>query len=255
MKNRLAGLSLAAALLVGVSCATGQKAPSWVLSTPPADSANTYFVGSGPGPDPGSATVEATSNLIANIMQYIGVAVKVDTSATAKASLDSYSAEIRQTVETQSTNRLAGFKVLERYSSRDKATGRYVVHILASYATADLRKEKARIEGLFQEKIDAVAKPESEGDALAASGRVVDAATKYIEAMVAASGSDIDNAEIKVERNANKAREQISQLRFSFAGPGEIRASLGKAPGVALAIQVLAGRGGRTGLCHPFRWW
>jgi hypothetical protein len=246
MKNRLAGLIIAAALLVGVSCATGQKVPSWVLSTPVADSANTYFVGSGPGPDSGSATAEATSNLIANIMQYIGVAVKVDTSATAKASLDSYSAEIRQTVETQSTNRLAGFKVLERYSSRDKATGRYVVHILASYSTADLRKEKARIEGLFQEKIDAVAKPEAEGDALAAAGRVIDAATKYIEAMVAASGSDIDNAEIKVERNANKAREQIAQLRFSFAGPAEIKASLGKAPGSALAVQVLAGRGGEN---------
>lgn len=244
LRNRLAALSLAVALLAGVSCATGQKIPSWVLTTPPPDSTNTYFVGSGPGPDLGSATTEATANLIASIMQFIGVSVKVGTSATAKASLDSYSAEIRQTVETQSTNRLAGFKVLEKYSSRDKATGRYVVHILASYATADLRKEKARIEALFQEKIDAVAKPEAEGDSLAASGRVVEAATKYIEAMVAASGADIENADIKVERNANKARAQISQLRFSFAGPPEIRASLGKAPGEPLAVRLLAGRGG-----------
>jgi hypothetical protein len=192
----------------------------------------------------GTATTEATNNLIAGIMQYMGVSVKVNTSATAQASLTAYSADIRQTVETQSTNRISGFKVLQKFSQQDKGSGQFTVYILASYATADLRKEKARIEALFQEKVDAVAKPEAEGDALAGANRILEAVGKYIEAMVAASGSDIENANLKVERNANKAREQLASLSLSLGGLTELKGSMGTIPDRSLDIQLLGGRAG-----------
>ena len=96
------GIAAVAALLVLSACATGapsqgQAVPDWVLSTPKPDSANTYFVGQAPAPggDLATGTDDAAANLIASIMQYIGVKVSVDTSASARASLDSYSADIR----------------------------------------------------------------------------------------------------------------------------------------------------------------
>ena len=243
------GAVLALATLFAVlmaSCATAPQIPSWVLASPPPDGTNTWFVGSAAGADPVAATDDATSNLIASIMQYMGVSVKVSTSATAKASLDSYSASLRQTVETQATNRLSGFKVSQKYLRTDKATGKVTVYILASYLTADLNKEKDRIAALFIEKIDAVAKPEAAGDAFAAAGRALEAAGRYIQAMVAASGSDIENAGIKLERNADKARQQIASLSFVFPGGQELKALLGKAPMQPLELRLVTGSGGQN---------
>jgi hypothetical protein len=232
------------AIALTASCATAPKVPDWVLSIPAADGMNTYFVGSSSGPDVGTATADATSNMIAGIMQYMGVSVKVSTSATAKASLDAYSADIRQTVETQSTNRLAGFQVKQKFMQTDKATGKITVHILASYATAELNKERARIAALFQEKADAVAKPEADGDNLVSQGRVLDAINRYMEAMVAASGSDIENADIKLERNANKARAQIASLGFSTNAGQGFSGILGTVPSLPLEIRLFADNGG-----------
>lgn len=215
------------AMAVFTSCATAPKVPDWVLSNPQPDSNNTYFVGQAGGKDIASATNDATADLIARIMQYIGVTVTVNSSATAKASLDAYSAEIRQTVETQSSNRLSGFQVKQKYIRTDPKTGTVTVYILASYATSDLTREKKRIQDLFQEKIDAVARPEAEGDEFAQLNNPLKAAMKYIEAMSAASGSDIENADIKLERNAKKAREQISRISLLLEPAGALSGTLG----------------------------
>lgn len=177
-------------------------------------------------------------------MQYLGVSVKVSTSATAKASIDEYSASIRQTVETESTNRLAGFQVVQKFMQTEKASGKITVHILAKYATAELLKEKARIAAVLQEKVDAVAKPEAEGDAFVSEGRIFDAVNKYLEAMVAASGSDIENADIKLERNALKARTQIASLGLSLRSGLEVSGVLGATPVSPLEIILYADRGG-----------
>ncbi len=235
----MAAAILAALLLAG--CASAPKVPGWVLSTPPADSTTTYFVGSASGADLGSVTSDATSNLIAGIMQYMGVSVKVSSSATAKASLDAYSADIRQTVETQATNRLSGFQVKEKSIQKNKDTGNYTVHILAGYSTKELEKEKNRIAALFKEKADAVAKPEAEGDGFASEGRYFDAVGKYMEAMAAASGSDVENADIKVERNANKARSAASMMSLLPLNGTQIQAVSGKASSRSLEFRTEPG--------------
>ncbi|PKL06088.1 MAG: hypothetical protein CVV53_06100 [Spirochaetae bacterium HGW-Spirochaetae-9] len=239
---------LAAGILVLAllaSCATSPGVPEWVLSTPPADGSNTYFSGSSTQADIGTALHDASANLIASIMHYMGVAVTVRTNATARASFDAYSAEIRQTVETESSNRLAGFRIIQKFVQTNREAGTVTVHILASYATAELEKEKVRIASLFQEKTDAVARPEAEGDALAASGRPFEAVVKYIEAMAAASGSDMENAAIKLERNANKARALVSSFEFIVGDGGEVKAWLGEKPAKIPAIRLMAGGGGQ----------
>ncbi len=210
--------SLVSILLI-VSCVssapTASGAPEWALKTPSPDGTYTYFVGysSAGGGDIAKATDDATTNLVASIMSYIGQKITVDSTAVAKATLDSYQAEVVQTVKSESTSRLTGFLIKEKYIDKGK-DGRVTVYILAAYETKELEKEKARIAAIFKEKEDAVSKPEAAGDNAVSSNKYFDAIKFYIQAAVAASGSDIDNADIKMERNVNKARNVLSKLRF-----------------------------------------
>jgi hypothetical protein len=238
----------ASVFAVFASCATvpaQPKPPSWTSTIPAPDATNTYFVGyaSDPGGDVTKATTAAANNLLSSIMQYIGVKVSVNTSATAKATLDSYSANITSTVTQSSTNQLSGFSVKDRYVWRDGKSAQVVVYVLAAYATADLDKEKARIAAVFQEKLDAVAKPESEGRAFVSSGRYYDAIRKFVEAAVAASGADIDNADIKMERNVNEARTALSKIYFSDTGAPLVKALVGQPFTTPFVVRLVAGEG------------
>lgn len=205
------------------SCASlaGPRAPSWVLTPPSQDGVDTFFTGSASvaGKDLAKATDAATADLVASIMRYIGVKVTVESSATARATLDSYQTDISQTVKSEATNRIAGFKIKDRYTAYDSKTGRMTVYLLAAYRSADLEKEKKRISELFAEKVDAVAKPEAEGRAFLAAGRNWDALGSFVNAALAASGSDIDNAAIKVERNLASARDSLKSLRIQVVAP------------------------------------
>ncbi len=245
MRRSLAALIIAS--LCFLSCATGgakNSAPGWILSTPAPDATNTYFVGqaAAPGGDTAAGTDAAAANMVAGIMQYLGVKVSVDTSAEARASLDSYAADITQTVKTQSSGRLAGFQVKERYIYTDAKTGVQTVYVLAAYNTAELTKEKARLSALMREKEDAVAKPEAAARNFESAGRYYEAAQKYIEACVAASGSDIDNADVKMERNALAARGALSKLRFVKLGDN-YKANLGQPFAAPVEFRLVSGEG------------
>ncbi|TFG78715.1 MAG: hypothetical protein E4H20_12500, partial [Spirochaetales bacterium] len=240
-------VALLSTVLLSVSCVSAPKGgdapPEWALRVPPPDSTYTYFVGhaSVKGGNLPLALDDASANLVANIMAFMGVKVSVDTSAVAKASLDSYQADIVQTVRSESSGRLSGFSVKENYQLKEKS-GAVTVYILASYVTADLNKEKARIAALFQEQQDAVAKPEAAGDSAVSAGRWFDAVKSYVEAAVAASGSDIDNADIKMERNVNKARTVLGKLSFvRIDAPAT--ASLGKAYPKPFQARLVYGEG------------
>jgi hypothetical protein len=247
MKCGLVAVGLAATL-VCASCASVPakgKVPDWIFSNPEPDATNTYFVASASdsGGDIASATNDAAANLLASITQYIGVKVAVSSDAQAKATLDSYSANIESTVTSSSTNQVAGFTVKERYVQKDAKTKRITVYILASYITTDLESEKSRIQKAFQERIDAVGKPEAEGHSLESDGRVYEAVRKYIEAAVAASGSDIDNAELKLERNVNNARSALARLNFDASASSGYKGLVGQVFPKPLAAKLVSGEG------------
>jgi hypothetical protein len=245
MRTRVA-VAIAVVGLALASCASAPapaKAPEWTLNTPAPDATNTYFVGwaSSASGDVALATGDAAANLIANIMTFIGVTVKVDSTATARATYDSYSADVKQTVTAQATNRLAGFSVKEKYVVTDKSTGKVTVYVLASYATADLNAEKTRIRKAFEEEEAAVAVPEAEGQAFLQSGRYFDAVRKFVEAAVAASGSGITNAEIKMERNVNNARTALSKIRFVRTTTEVYKTNVGQAFAQPFRVKLVAG--------------
>ena len=168
-RRRIFGLGGVLTLILA-SCASvpaESKAPDWIFTTPKPDATNTYFVGSAsdPGRRRAAATNDAAANLMSSITQYIGVKLNVATTAEAKATLDSYSANIKSTVTSSSQNQVSGFSVKERFVQTDKKTKRVTVYVLAAYATADLEKEKARIADINKRAVDAVAVPEREGNA------------------------------------------------------------------------------------------
>lgn len=242
--------TVAAAMVAGfaaliTSCATGpsaSKAPAWTMDTPAPDATYTYFVGYADGA-PGAVaqtTDAATASMVAEIMRYIGVTITAESSATAKATLDSFQADIVQTVKQTSTSRMAGFTVAKKFTAQRKDG--LTVFILGRFETKALEAERKRIAAVFQEKIDAVAKPEAEGKELLSAGDLIGAARKFIEAAVAASGSDIENSAIKFERNLNAAKEAVARLTFE-----KVNDKLQANPGAAFAepFKAVARAGGR----------
>ena len=138
--------------------------PDWVLAKPQDDNSFMYFTGTGTSGSGDNAEAKnfATSGLLAEIMQYIGVTVTTETEATAKATLDQFQADITQTVTQESTVTLAGFEVMEIWID-DRRAPAITIYILARYSKIELSKEKARIEALFIEQETAISVPEKQG--------------------------------------------------------------------------------------------
>lgn len=240
-----------AAVFLSLSCASApaapakSKAPDWTLKTPAPDATNTYFVGyaSAPGGDEAAAANDAAANLVSEIMKYMGVKISVDSKATSTSTLNSYSAQVQSTVTAQSSGRLAGFIVKEKYVAKDKKTGQVIVYVLAAYATDELRKEQNRILAKIAEAERAVSVPESEGRSLVEGGRNYEAVRKFVEAAAAASGADIDNADVKLERNVNNARNALAKLRFDKLGVDGYSAFIGQPFPKPFKLRLVAGEG------------
>ncbi|WP_455381758.1 hypothetical protein [Salinispira pacifica] len=214
---------LVAALLFS-GCATAQSpnngnavtgVPDWVTNPPTGDNRYDYFVGlaSDSTGDVAKAEEQATNSLIAEIVRFLDVRITADTTAEARTTLQEFQATVVQQVRQTGSAQVKGFRVADRYVQRQG--GRVTVYILGRYDHDALLAEQQRLSALFQEQIAAVSGPEREGDQLLAVGREYEAVRKYVEAAAAAAGSGIDNADVKFERNINKARSAVSDLRIS----------------------------------------
>jgi hypothetical protein len=213
-----AGLALFALVLAGCASApptaeaTPAQPPEWVLNPPEREGGHTFFTGSGSsaGGDLAEAEEIARLGVLDEIMRYLGVRITSETTATAKASLDSFEADLVQQLKQTSSGRVAGLEIAQRWvQDRGEAV---TVYLLVRYNTNDLEKEKRRLEEVFREKVAAVSGPEEEARTLEGEGQYYRAALRYIEAAAAAFKSDLENAEIKFERNLNQAREALRRI-------------------------------------------
>ena len=214
---RIFAAALSAALLFACGSAprpaSAQEAPpAWVLDPPEADAQYMYFVGSGESKTGSMSEGEefARGALIDEIMRYLGVRISSETTATARASLESYQADVVQTLKSTSAGRVVGLQIAERWVNQRE--GRTGVYLLARYNKTELAKEKRRLEEIFREKLEAVSGPEAEGRELEGRGELYQAALRYLEAAAAAFKSDLENADIKFERNLNQAREAVRRI-------------------------------------------
>jgi hypothetical protein len=115
-----------------------------------------------------------------------------------------------QQLKQTSSGRVAGLEIAERWvQERGEAA---TVYLLVRYNTNDLEKEKRRLEEVFQEKVAAVAGPEEEAKSLEGRGQYYQAVLRYIDAAAASFKSDLENADIKFERNLNQAKEALRRI-------------------------------------------
>jgi len=201
-----------------VSTVFSQTAPAWVTSPPDVEGDSTVFVASGSDPngDAGAAEKAALQSLKDEITSYLGVKVTKTTSATMRGSADAYQAQVEQSIVSSSKNQIAGLRLADRFLLKSPPS--VTVYLKALYNQADLEAEKGRIRKLFQEVADSTAQPEAEGDRLAAAGQVFSALQEYLIAAAAALNPEVDNRDIKFERNLTKARALVPKLSLTPVG-------------------------------------
>jgi hypothetical protein len=210
-------LFIGALLLLLTGCASGpgpgagsaENPPDWVLNTPEADDQYVYFTGSGTSSSGSLAEAEqaARGGVLDEIMRYLGVRITSETTATARASVDDFQTDVVQQLTSRSSGRVAGLEIAEKWQVEQ--AGGLTLYLLARYNKTDLAKEKRRLEEIFQEKIEAVSGPELEAQELQSRGQLYMAAVRFLDAASAAFKSDLENAEIKFERNINQAGDAI----------------------------------------------
>lgn len=207
---------VALALVVGCASAPQQEpAPDWVLNAPMGDDDSEIFVvnGSSQTGDVAEAEETATLNLISEINRALGVEITAESNAEAISSAREFEATVRQQVRQTGEGRITGLRIADRYVLRED--GRVTVWLLGEYDRASFLEEQRRREELVQQRIDAVAVPERRGRDAEQAGRYFEALGFYIEAAMAASTSEIANAEIYFEENINNARRVVSGFRLA----------------------------------------
>lgn len=193
-----------------------QQVPDWVTRPPREEGGAYVFVVSGRNEAGNETEAEslATNDLLQAILREFGVRITAESTAREFGTVDSLRRELDTTVRTRSEARIRGFRIAERFISRraDAVT----VYLKALYDKAEFEAEKARVQAVFRERQEAVSGPEREGDDLRSRGLYLQAVEKYVQAAKASldqvSGGDLDNAEIKFNRNMNKAREILNAL-------------------------------------------
>ena len=233
------------------ACATVPEIPQWVSNVPENSAEYTYFtgIGSDPDGDRAAAETEAQAVIISSITKYLGVRVTSDTTAEARDAYGEFESKLTSIIRESSSARLSGLSISEKWV--EQTENGINVHLLAQYSTSSLEAEKKRLEDLFKEKQEAISGPEKEGDDLFASAKYYRAAVQYIQAALAASASDMENADLKFERNITKALESVDRIRIeNVSGPvstyiGEsfkqdfvVRLSLEGAPADGLPVTV-----------------
>ncbi len=188
--------------------------PDWVTDPPTDDSHFIYFTGQGfdAGKNTNEARERAVDDLVGGIMRFVGVRVHSEVNTDAVATADSFESELRKTVTQSGSARVTGFQIIHEWAySIDAGT---TVYLLARYKRSDLLREKNRLEKLFQETIDAVAVPESDGYEYYRTGQYYEALVRFLEATLAAAESNLENKNIYVNRNIDNAMRALERLNL-----------------------------------------
>lgn len=205
-------LGLVAVAVAVAGCASGPgstKAPEWVLSAPADKDGFMFFVGAGDRGSLAQSEEAARLEVTDKILTFVGAEISAQTDATVKATLDSYKADVSRTVQVKSEARLKSLELSDKWVEPKSGTA---VHVLYRVGKQDLLAEQKRLEDLVREILALVSRPESEASDLADEGRFYDAAMKYVQAAVAASGLDIPNKDAKFERNVNAAKDALGKI-------------------------------------------
>lgn len=216
-------LLFAAVLLC--SCATfNSTVPSWVTAVPETDGTYEYFTASGTDTNAAIAEEKAVTAVLTAVSRYLGTDIVSSATASALGTADDVQRIIESEVTQQSENRLADFKIIEKYT--EKNGNQIIVSVLARYGIRAMEQEKTRLAAVMRERADAVLVPEAAGDAALETDRYYEAAFDYVSAanagLATASTAAKNGTEFPVPalRNLNKAFAAIGRIKLSASTDG-----------------------------------
>lgn len=191
-----------------------EELPAWIEKVPAGDADYEYFTASGTNKNFTLAEADAKNNLINEIIRYLGVSIKTETTTTALGSVENLEKILKSEISQSSAANIKKLKIKNRYTKKNKDS--LTVYLLAEYDKNELRKERNRLLKIAEEKILSVSEPQKKADEFVASKKYYSAALYYTKAASAALSSGIENGDIKFRQNISNAKESLKRIKLNL---------------------------------------
>ena len=218
-KQLLKKLLLLILTLTLFSCASyknksEEEQPAWIEKVPAGDADYEYVTASGTNKNFTLAEADAKNNLINEIIRYLGVSIKTETTTTALGSIENLEKILKSEISQSSTANIKKLKIKNRYTKKNKDS--LTVYLLAEYDKNELRKERDRLLKIAEEKMLSVSEPQKKADDFFESKKYYSAALYYTKAASAALSSGIENGDIKFRQNISNAKESLKKIKLNL---------------------------------------
>ena len=218
-KQLLKKILLLILTLISLSCASyknkpEEELPAWIEKVPAGDADYEYFTASGTNKNFTLAEADAKNNLINEIIRYLGVSIKTETTTTALGSIENLEKILKSEISQSSAANIKKLKIKNRYTKKNKDS--LTVYLLAEYDKNELRKERDRLLKIAEEKILSVSEPQKKANDFFESKKYYSAALYYAKAASAALSSGIENGDIKFRQNISNAKESLKKIKLNL---------------------------------------
>ena len=218
-KQLLKKILLLILALILFSCASYKnkpedEVPAWIEKVPAGDADYEYFTASGTNKNFTLAEADAKNNLINEIIRYLGVSIKTETTTTALGSIENLEKILKSEISQSSAANIKKLKIKNRYTKKNKDS--LTVYLLAEYDKNELRKERDRLLKIAEEKILSVSEPQKKANDFFESKKYYSAALYYAKAASAALSSGIENGDIKFRQNISNAKESLKKIKLNL---------------------------------------
>ena len=191
-----------------------EELPAWIEKVPAGDADYEYFTASGTNKNFTLAEADAKNNLINEIIRYLGVSIKTETTTTALGSVENLEKILKSEISQSSAANIKKLKIKNRYTKKNKDS--LTVYLLAEYDKNELRKERDRLLKIAEEKMLSVSEPQKKADDFFESKKYYSAALYYTKAASAALSSGIENGDIKFRQNISNAKESLKKIKLNL---------------------------------------
>ena len=188
--------------------------PTWIEKVPAGDADYEYFTASGTNKNFTLAEADAKNNLINEIIRYLGVSIKTETTTTALGSVENLEKILKSEISQSSAANIKKLKIKNRYTKKNKDN--LTVYLLAEYDKNELRKERDRLLKIAEEKMLSVSEPQKKADDFFESKKYYSAALYYVKAASAALSSGTENGDIKFRQNISNAKESLKKIKLNL---------------------------------------
>lgn len=206
-----------------------------MFNVPQSSASHEYFTASGSGANPARAEKEAEANLLTEVMRWIGVSIKTNTTSASFGTINDLDKFIEKEITENAAAEIKNLKIKSRHI--EKSASITTVYLLAEYDKKELEKEKRRLLKLAEERADSVSRPHKKGDEFYDEKKYFKAFEQYSEAACSALKFGIDNGEIKFKENIEAAKQSLKNIKIEALCESYIAGGTGSAS-VAARVQT-----------------